>query len=62
MSELFDDQRFINAIEDQPPMWDSRCADYANHLMMQECWNEVCRELKEDFDSLSKEKQNEFAI
>jgi hypothetical protein len=44
---------FINVIEDRPP-WDSRCADYANRLKKQECWNEVCGELKEDFDALSK--------
>jgi hypothetical protein len=62
MSEFFDDEHFISTIDDRPPLWDSGCADYTNHLKKQECWNEVCRELKEDFDALSKEKQNELGI
>jgi hypothetical protein len=37
MSELLDAEHLINAIEDRPPPWDSRCADYANHLKKQEC-------------------------
>jgi hypothetical protein len=58
--EFFDVKRFINATEDRPPLWNSRCTDYDNCLMKQECWKEVCREMKEDFDAPSKEKQNEI--
>jgi hypothetical protein len=54
--------RFINAIENWSPLWDSRCADYAKRLKKQECWNEVCKEQIEDFDPLSKDKQNEVRM
>jgi hypothetical protein len=62
MSEFFDAERFINAIENRPPLWDSRCADYANRVKKEERWNEVCRELREDSDALSKDKQNELGM
>jgi hypothetical protein len=53
MSEVFNVECFINATEDWPPPWDSRCTDYANHLKKQECCNKVCRQLMDDFDALS---------
>jgi hemerythrin-like domain-containing protein len=61
-SEFLNVELFINAIENRPALWDSRLADYASRQMTQECWNEVCREMREDFEALSKEKQNEIGI
>jgi hypothetical protein len=47
-----DTDKLIIEIERNLSLWDTSRSDYANKILKQDSWNNVCRVFKERFDSM----------
>jgi hypothetical protein len=61
MSEVeVDVERLISLVEERPVLWDETLDTYKDRNLTKPGWKEVCLELKNDFEDLSKKDKNEI--
>lgn len=62
MSDLavIDNELLIHLIQERPVIWDKTLNEFKDRNATRIAWNEVCLQLKSDFEELEDKKKNEF--
>lgn len=59
--DIFQDTDFfISLIEARPVLWDKGSPDYKDRVKTTNAWEEICKLLNADYESLEPKKQKEF--
>ncbi|CAH2006365.1 unnamed protein product [Acanthoscelides obtectus] len=55
-----DSEVLITLVQERPVLWDKTVDEYKDKRLTLESWKEVCRQMKEDFDSLPDKDRNDI--
>lgn len=54
---MFDTETFIVLVQEKQSIWNISCKEYSNRDIKMKDWNEVCKEMKDNWDTLSTEEK-----
>ena len=57
---MFNKLLLVQLVKARPALWHVGTDDYCNKPLKRECWLEVCREMKDNFDDLSQTEQEKY--
>lgn len=54
---MFDTEKFIVLVQEKQSIWNIGCKEYSNRDIKMKDWNEVCKEMTDNWDTLSTEEK-----